>query len=58
MKIKDKYRKLRDDQFVTDMITQSVYGTMQLEQQAVPMQDVKKAVRRARTQHIETSETA
>ena len=32
MKIKDKYRKLSDDRFVTDMITRSVYGTMQLEQ--------------------------
>ena len=54
MKIKDKYHKLRDDQFVTDMIVQLVYGTMQLEQQAVPMQDVEKAVRRARTKHIKT----
>lgn len=58
MKIKDKYRKLRDDRFVTDMITQSVYGTMQLEQQAVPMQDVQKAVRQARTKRAEPSETA
>jgi hypothetical protein len=58
MKIIEKYRKLRDDRFVTDMITQSVYGTMQLEQQAVPMPDVEKAVRRARTEPIKTSETA
>ena len=55
MKIKDKYRKLRDEQFVTDMITQSVYGTMQLEQQAVTMQDVRKAVRRARAKRTEPS---
>ena len=56
MKIKDKYRKLRDDRFVTDMIAQSVYGTMQLEQQAVPMREVKKIVERTHAKHTEESE--
>ena len=57
MKIKEKYRKLCNDQFVTDMIAKSVYGTMQLEHQAVPMKDVRKIVQQARAKHIENSET-
>ena len=58
MKIIDKYRKLRDDQFVTDMMAKSVYGTMQLDHQTVPMKDVRKIVQHARAKNIENSETA
>ena len=57
MKIRDKHRKLRDGRFVTDMITQSVYGTMQLEQQAVPMREVKKIVQRTHVKYSEDLET-
>ncbi len=36
MKLYEKYEKLRQKQFVTDMIVSSVSGSMALENQAVP----------------------
>lgn len=47
MKIIDKYKKLQEDSFVLEMISESVYGTMVLENQTVPMDKVKKIVRKA-----------
>jgi hypothetical protein len=44
MRIIDKYKKLQDDRFVVAMISESVYGTMVLEEQAVPMAKVKEIV--------------
>ena len=54
MKIIDKYQKLQNNRFVADMITQSVYGTMQLEHQPVPLETVRKAVQRACTKRTES----
>lgn len=47
MRIIDKYKKLQDDKFVVEMISKSVYGTMQLEQQGIPMKKVRNIVRKS-----------
>lgn len=46
MRIIDKYKKLQDDRFVVAMISESVYGTMVLEDQTVPMAKVKEIVQK------------
>jgi len=40
MKLKDKYKALSDPAFVKQMMVASAYGTMQLEDQPVPLKTV------------------
>lgn len=43
----DKYPQLKQKQFLLELITASVYSTMALEDQTVPMKDVEKIVKEA-----------
>ena len=44
MKFYEKYPKLRDRAFLTKMLTDTVFSTMALEDQEVPMEKVKEIV--------------
>jgi hypothetical protein len=45
MKFYDKYPQLKDKAFLSKMLTSTVFSTMSLENQQVPMPKMKKIVR-------------
>jgi hypothetical protein len=47
MTIMEKYKVLQDRNYLVNMITKSVYDTMQLEGQGLPLDRIKKLVERS-----------
>jgi hypothetical protein len=43
----EKYPQLKQKQFLLELVSKSVYATMALEDQTVPMQDIEKIVKQA-----------
>jgi hypothetical protein len=44
MSFYDKYPQLKQKQFLFELLSKTVYATMALEDQTVPMQDIEKIV--------------
>lgn len=57
MKIRDKYPQLQDEQYVRTMVTRSVYGSMRLEAQSVPMARIEELYAEVRNERQATQST-
>jgi hypothetical protein len=47
MKFYEKYPQLQQKQYLFELVSKSVYATMALEDQTVPMEDIEKIVEQA-----------